>query len=154
MTIPRRMARRLRAAAGRSADAGFTLVEALVSFVIFAVVATSATMGIINALNASHVAQQRIDAANVAQAFISDAIRRATTIPPVEGKTIISNVSSKDASGNAVAGEEQFTVVEWVRFDSGSCNSGRLFTVNVEVHQAQTNQFLARSDARVACPRV
>jgi hypothetical protein len=111
-------------------------------------------MGINNALNASHVAQQRIDAADVAQFFISDAIRRANTIPPVEGKTILSNVSTKDSSGQQHAQQEQFTVIETVRFDVGSCNSGRLFTVNVEVHQAQTNRFLARSDARVACPRV
>jgi hypothetical protein len=122
--------------------------------VLFTVVATSAALGINNALQASHVAQQRIDAADLAQYFVSDAILRANTIPPVEGKTIFSNISTKDTSGNYNAQQEKFNVIETVRFESGSCNSGRLFTVNVEVHQAQTNQYLARSDARVACPRV
>jgi type II secretory pathway pseudopilin PulG len=157
MTTPhwfQRVCHRAGSGATDTSDAGFTLIEALVSFVIFATVATTAAMGINNALNASHVAQQRIDAADVAQFFISDAIRRANTIPPVEGKTILSNVSTKDSSGQQHAQQEQFTVIETVRFDVGSCNSGRLFTVNVEVHQAQTNRFLARSDARVACPRV
>jgi type II secretory pathway pseudopilin PulG len=149
-----RVCHRAGSAATDSSDAGFTLIETLVSFLIFTVVATSAAYGINNALQASHVAQQRVDAADLAQYFISDAILRANTIPPVEGKTILSNISTKDTSGNHNSQQETFNVIETVRFDTGSCNSGRLFTVNVEVHQAQTNQFLARSDARVACPRV
>lgn len=147
-----RLAARLRTA---QRDAGFTVLEALISFVVFAIVATTASYGLIKSIEASHASQQRVDAADVAQYFIGDAIRRANTIAPTEGRTIYSHVGGSDASGSAHAAEEQFTVVQTVTFDTaGSCNSGTLFWVHVLVRQAQTNQFLARSDARVACPRV
>jgi type II secretory pathway component PulJ len=149
--------REARAAQLRAAqrDAGFTVLEALISFVIFAIVATTASYGLVKSIEASHASQQRVDAADVAQYFIADAIRRANTIPPVEGKTIFSRVGGSDAAGNTNAAEEQFTVVETVAYDDpGSCNSGTLFWVHVIVRQAQNSKFLARSDARVACPRV
>jgi prepilin-type N-terminal cleavage/methylation domain-containing protein len=153
MTTPHWMSRvchRLRRVAKDTQDGGFTLVEVLVSFVIFAAVAGSAATGIVNALRASHVSQQRVDAADVAQSFVADAISTATKVVPEEGKTIISNVGD-----GIVAGGETFTVIRWITFDAGdTCHPGALFTVNIEVHQAQTNQFLARSDARVACPPV
>jgi type II secretory pathway pseudopilin PulG len=153
MTTPHWMhqvCHRLRAVANDTRDGGFTLVEVLVSFVIFVAVAGAATTGIVNALQASHVSQQRVDAADVAQSFVADAISTATKVAPEEGKTIISNVGD-----GKVAGGETFTVIRWITFDSGdTCHPGALFTVNIEVHQAQTSQFLARSDARVACPPV
>jgi type II secretory pathway pseudopilin PulG len=140
---------------GAQRDAGFTVLEALISFVVFAIVATTASYGLVKAIDASHASQQRVDAADVAQYFVADAIRRANTIPPVEGKTIFSHVGGSDASGTAHASEEQFTVVETIAYDNpGSCNTGTLFWVHVIVRQAQSSDFLARSDARVACPRV
>lgn len=129
-----------------TSDAGFTLLEALISFVIFAAVASSATYAIINALNASHLSQQRVDAADVAQAMVADAILKANTIAeiPPPGHTTTPNV-----------GVEQFKVVETIVYDTGgSCTTGKMFTVNVLVYQKQTEKFLARSDARVACPHV
>jgi prepilin-type N-terminal cleavage/methylation domain-containing protein len=149
-----RLARRLDCDGRDTSDAGFTLIESIVSFVIFAIVAASASTAIVHAMRSAHETQQRVDAAQVAQYFISDAIRRANTIPPTEGRTVITNVGGAGTTDTRHAEPEQFTVIETVRFDAGSCISGRLFTVNVEVRQAQTNVFLARSDARVACPRV
>lgn len=139
----------------RQRDAGFTVLESLVSFVIFAIVASTASYGLVEAIQASHSTEQRVDAADVAQYFVADAIRRASTIPPVEGKTIYSGVGGTDATGAQYAAVEQYTVVETIAFDNpGSCNSGTLFWVHVIVKQSQSNTFLARSDARVACPRV
>lgn len=141
---------RVRYASGATkSDAGFTVLEVLVSFVIFVVVATSATYGIIRALDASHDSQQRVDAANVAQAFIAQAISSANTIAPEAGRTITSNVGNGTTSAR-----EEFTVIRWISFATGqsSCTPGTTFTVNVEVHQAQTGKFLARSDSFVACP--
>jgi type II secretory pathway pseudopilin PulG len=153
--IRRRLADRLSRMRDGQRDAGFTVLEALVSFVIFAIVATTASYGLAKSIDASHASEQRVDAADVAQYFVADAIRRANTIPPVEGKTIYSGVGGTDTTGAQYAAVEQFTVVETIAFDNpGSCNSGTLFWVHVIVKQAQSNAFLARSDARVACPRV
>lgn len=136
-------------------DAGFTVLEALVSFVVFTIVATSASYGLANAIDASHVSQQRVNASGIAQQFVAEAIRQANDIAPVEGRTTFAGVGQKDSSGAQHAAEETFTVVETITYDNpGSCITGTLFYVHVVVRQAQTNQFLARSDARVACPRV
>jgi type II secretory pathway pseudopilin PulG len=147
---PQRIRRRL-AAGADTLDAGFTLMEAIVSFMIFAIVSASATYAIINALNASHMSQQRVEAAQTAQVVIADAIRQAETIPeiPPPGITLNPYVGGSDAA------LEQFKVIEIVVYDAGgSCTTGTMFTVNVEVYQKQSDKFLARSDARVACPRI
>lgn len=130
-------------------DSGFTLLETLVSFILFAIVATSAAYGINQALSASHRSQQRVDAADVAQSFIAQAIANAKTIAAENGRSVLSNVGD-----GSTAASEQFTVIRWVTFDAGAttCAPGHTFTVNVEVHQAQTNAFLARSDTSIACP--
>jgi type II secretory pathway pseudopilin PulG len=133
-------------------DAGFTVLESLISFVVFAIVATTASYGLVQSIQAAHNSQQRVDAAQVAQVWIADAISKAGEIAPAEGKTIYSGVGPKAAGGKDAEG---FTVVESVAYDTpGSCNTGTLFWVHVIVKQQQTGRFLARSDARVACPRV
>jgi type II secretory pathway pseudopilin PulG len=146
MTTPhwmQRVCHRIGCDAKDTRDAGFTLVEVLVSFVLFMVVSAGAATGVVTALNASHSSQQRVDAANVAQAFVTQAIQNAIRISPSAGETV-SNVGRSD---------EKFTVTRWITFDSGdTCHPGTLFTVNIEVRQSQTAKFLARSDARVACP--
>jgi type II secretory pathway pseudopilin PulG len=154
--IRRRLADRLSRMRDRQDDAGFTVLEALVSFVIFAIVATTASYGLVEAINASHASEQRVNAAQVAQFWVADAIMRASTIggTPVEGQTTYSDVGGT-SNGVGYAAAERYTVVETITFDNpGSCLTGTLFWVNVVVKQYQTNAFLARSDARVACPRV
>jgi Tfp pilus assembly protein PilV len=127
-------------------------MEVLISFAVFAVVMTSASVGMVNALQASHLSQQRVDAANVAQEYIAQTIAAASKVAPQSGLTTTPHVGNGN-TGAGGAANEYFTVLQWITFDSGNtCHPGALFTVNVEVHQEQTNQFLARSDARVACP--
>jgi type II secretory pathway pseudopilin PulG len=139
-------------------DAGFTVLEALISFVVFAIVATSASYGLVKAITASHVSQQRVDAADIAQFFVADAIRQAGEIggTPPEGQTTYAGVGPADLHDPAHPWySENFTVVETVIYDTpGDCLLGNLFWVHVVVKQRETGQFLARSDARVACPRV
>jgi type II secretory pathway component PulJ len=146
-----RLRRRMRRAAGTS-DAGFTLLEALVSFVVFATVLVSASVAIVNAMHASHITQERVQAADQAQAIVAEAIRKANTIAqiPPPGETLNPHIGD-----NAGTERTDFKVVETVVYDNGgSCDTGTMFTVNVEVYLVQTGRFLARSDARVACPRV
>jgi type II secretory pathway pseudopilin PulG len=138
-------------------DAGFTVLEALVSLIVFVVVATSASYGLIKAIDASHGSQQRVDAANIAQYFVAEAIRKAGEIQqtPPEGSTLYSGVGPTFVSAQGNTDSESFNVTETVIYDTpGNCPAGNLFWVHVVVTQAQTNRFLARSDARVACPRV
>jgi prepilin-type N-terminal cleavage/methylation domain-containing protein len=141
---------RIRATPATSDDAGFTLIEVIVSFAIFAIVTAGATTAIYKAIHASHLTQQRTEAAGVAQAVIADAIAKAndSSIQPEAGVSILSNVG--DAK---TAAQEDFTVVRTIAFDDGTtCAPGKLFTVNVVVKQTNSGQVLARSDTRVACP--
>lgn len=125
-------------------DAGFSLLEVIVSFVIFAVVAGSATAAIVSALRASHSSQQRVDAAQVALQFVSDAQRNPGSMVPESSKTF-PTVGVKN---------EQFSVTRSIVFSNSgttTCTSGMYFTVHVTVNQAQTGKFLARSDTVVTC---
>jgi type II secretory pathway pseudopilin PulG len=149
--IRHRLAARLATLRGAQRDAGFTVLEALVSFVVFAIVAATASYGLVRSITAAHGSQQRVDAANVAQVFIARAIQRAGTIAPAEGQSLYAGVGPTDSTGKDA---EAFTVVETVVYDTpGDCNVGNLFWVHIVVRQRQTDAFLARSDARVACPR-
>ena len=137
---PGRVRQRL-AAAARDDD-GFTLLEVVVSFLLFSVVAAGATTAIVSALQASHRSQQRVDAANVAQLFIATSLQNAQAA--ANGSTTYPYLGVKN---------EDFTVKRTVTFDNGAttCSPGASFKVNVEVYQKQTNAFLARSDTVITC---
>jgi len=139
---PRPLGRvRHRLAGTARGDDGFTLLEVVVSFVLFSIVAAGATTAIVSALQASHSSQQRVDAANVAQLFIATSLQNAqaavngSTTYPFPGKG------------------EDFTVLRTVTFDNAAtkCSPGASFKVNVKVYQKQTNAFLARSDTVITC---
>jgi prepilin-type N-terminal cleavage/methylation domain-containing protein len=133
---------RQRLAAADRADDGFSLLEVMVSFVLFVVVAGAATTAIVSALQASHSSQQTVDAANVAQSFI--AITQVNTIA-VRAET------SKVYAASVL--NEGFVVTRTIKFGGRAtqCTQGIMFTVNVTVAQQQSGKLLARSDAVVTC---
>ena len=156
MTTPRwlrRAAERVRRTSAQNPEAGFTLIEVLVSFAIFAIVAASAGTAIYRAIHASHLSQQRTEAAGVAQSIIANAIAKAndSTVVPEAGVSIVSTVG--DPTGQK-SSEEQFTAVRTITFPppGDTCAPGVLFTVSVVVKQAQSGAVLARSDTAIACP--
>ena len=135
-------------------DGGFTLLEAVVSFVLFAVVMGSAMYGIVTALNASHSSQQRVDAANVAQEYVAAARANPQQAVTESGQQHFAAVGG-GTGGNAAT--EQFTVVRYITFaapNQSQCTPGTTFTVNVVVYQGASaaGQYLARNDSVVACP--
>ena len=139
-------------------DSGFTLLEAIVSFMLFVVVMGSAIYGIVNALNASHSSQQRVDAANVAQAFVAQARSNPQSVDLSQPNTKLLTANPVVGSGtNGNAASEQFTAVRYITFsapDESKCTPGGMFMVNVLVYQgtSTSGKFLARSDSVVACP--
>jgi prepilin-type N-terminal cleavage/methylation domain-containing protein len=139
-SIRNRIHRRVRATA--DGDGGFTLLEVIVSFVLFAIVAAGATTGIVAALNASHSSQQRVDASNLGQQDLALALAayRSGTMP--QASTYTSGVTN-----------EQFTITRTVTLTGGAtaCAPGGSFTVHVEVRQKQTTTFLAQTDTVIAC---
>ena len=127
-------------------DAGFTVLEAVISFVLFAAVLAGATTGIVNSAQASHVSQKRVDAANVAQQRIASLRAGRSTVKP--GTMTITPIS---------VGAETFTATQTIAFDDSSytgCPSGAtgaMFSVVVQVDDKNTGVELARSAARVLC---
>jgi type II secretory pathway pseudopilin PulG len=124
-------------------DAGFTVLEVLVAFTLFVAVSAAATYSIVNAVNASHLSQQRADAAGVATSYISQAASNASTVGSENGAQYSASISN-----------EQFSVLRWITFSGGGdqCAHDTTFTVVVVVKQQQTGKFLARSDSVIACP--
>jgi prepilin-type N-terminal cleavage/methylation domain-containing protein len=127
-------------------DAGFSLLEVVVSFSLFAIVAGGATTGIVSALQAAHTSQQRIDAANVAQrdlALVFAAYSSGSGVGAIPVK----------ASYVQAVGSERFSVVRTVAMQGSAtaCSPGQSFRVDVQVSQQQTGTFLAQTDTVIAC---
>lgn len=129
-------------------DAGFSLLEVVVSFVIFAIVAASAMAAMTSATKASHKSQQRVDAANVAQFYVAQAQNNTAGVRSETNKQYSAGVEN-----------EAFTVLRSVTFPARAtqCSPGVQFTVSVLVYQAQAyarstgSGFLARSDSVITC---
>jgi type II secretory pathway pseudopilin PulG len=125
-------------------DDGFSLLEVLVSFLLFVIVSASATAAIVSAIRASHRSQQRVEGTGVAQAVIS----RYMSSP---GSAVLGTKTYLLSVKN-----EQFSVTQTIAFTdprATQCLGGASHTylLNVSVSQAQTKQFLVRNDALIAC---
>jgi type II secretory pathway pseudopilin PulG len=140
-----RVCHRLRYAArdDRNED-GFTLVEVMVSFGLLVVVAAGAVTGIVSAQRATHVGQQRVQAANVGQQDLAvdlAAYQATGTVP-------------KSTSYTKSLTNEDFRVARTVTFNPSTataCAPGTTFTVHVTVQQKQTGTFLTQTDTVIAC---
>lgn len=140
---PIQLRQRIRHAFGD--DSGFTVLEVVVSFVLFAIVIAGATTGIVNSNAAAHSSQQRVDAANIAQQYV--AAIRANRDEVKSGTLSLSP---------APIGSDSFTATQTITFASAnvtqcpSGSTGTTFTAVIKVYSS-TGAFLARSDARVLC---
>lgn len=86
-----------------STDNGFALIEALVSFVVLIVIATAATTLVISLIVASHTAQLRVAATNIALqdlAEVRDLNTQALATPSV-GASITNKSGVQTQVGNA-----------------------------------------------------
>ncbi len=80
-------------------DRGFTVIEALVSFVLLALVGASATSAIVATMRTSNTTRDRVTAANIAQQDIQDA--RSLRYP---------NYPAGVAAHTVTVGNKSFTV--------------------------------------------
>jgi len=144
--VARALRRRLRDVA--DGDHGFSLIEVIVSFVLFSIVAAGATYGIVSSIKASHTSQLRIDAANIAQSFITNASAQGSnSLPAVHAE-------SAHQFPPVPVGSETFIPVRWITFipvTATQCAPGVSYTVSVTVSQSNSTHVLARSDSVVAC---
>lgn len=132
------------AARDERSEGGFTLIEVAVSFGLLMVVGAAAVTGIVNALQTSHVSQQRVLAANVGQQDV------ATDLAGYQSAGTVPRTTSYTTS----VGAERFTVSRSVSFNTGgatACAPGSSFTVHVRVSQAPTGKFLSQIDTVIAC---
>lgn len=123
-------------------EAGYTVIEVVVAFVLFAIVATAAIAAVVNATQTSHSTQQRIQAADFAQQDI------AQSVAAYQDGTLPASTSY-----TATAGSESFTVSRTVAFvgSATACSSGNSFSVHVQVSTTTSSSVLAQSDTVVAC---
>ena len=136
------LSRRLHRMRSAGRDAGFTILEIMVAFTIFTAICASATVAVVNALNAAHGNQQRIDAANVAQSILAQT--QALAEAQRNGTT---------SSTATVRQSETFVWQRTIQFGGTAtqCSPGASFTVHLLVYQQQTNKFMARTDSVIAC---
>jgi prepilin-type N-terminal cleavage/methylation domain-containing protein len=127
-------------------EAGFSLLEVIVAMTIFVIVAATAMAAIVSALQGGHTSQQRVDAANIAQAAIAGAI--------ATGPHAAAFVMNGSNTYTASVTNEQFKVTQTTASTPATataCSPGTTVTVSVLVYQQQSGRFLARSDTVIAC---
>lgn len=137
------MPRNPRPAARRSdvpdRDAGFTVLEMLISFVVFAIAAASATAAIANSIKVSNTTDNRVTATGLAAAAIDQA--RADTT------SLISNPDTTTTTG-AYTVTRDATVPE-----AGGirCPAGSTIAVSITVTWRDGQSRLVRVDTDIAC---
>jgi prepilin-type N-terminal cleavage/methylation domain-containing protein len=142
MTVTaRRVRRRLDATAHD--DSGFTLLEVVVSFVLFSIVAGAATMAISNGIKTSNLTRDRVAAANVAQAAIAQARadKPAVIATPTPAPSTVQN------------GNHSYTVSQAASVPSASgttCPVGSVMPFTVKVSWPGDTRTV-RVDTVIAC---
>lgn len=126
-----------------SDDAGFTMMETVVSFVIFAVVATAASTAIANAISTSSDTRDRVTATNLAQAAIAQARANTTAVESTP------NVASTETVGNRTYTVTRKATVPLV--SGRRCPAGQTMPVTVIVTSAGSNSRTVRVDTVIAC---
>ena len=94
-------------------DAGFTLIEAIVSFTIFAIVILGAVLAIVAGQSSANSSRDRVTAANVAQQEIA----RAQALPTA------SLTAAPTATSTSTVGAEPYTVTRKVDFSASATAS-------------------------------
>jgi prepilin-type N-terminal cleavage/methylation domain-containing protein len=120
-------------------DAGFALLEVLVAFVLFAIVAASATVAIANSISVSNTTRNRVTATGLAQAAIAKARADATTLMATPAETSTSGAYT-------VVRTVTVPVVNGVR-----CPAGEAMPVTVSVTWRQHGNRSVRVDTVIAC---
>ena len=124
----------------RNEDSGFTLLEVVVSFVLFAIIAASATAAIANSISTSSSTNNRVAATNLAQQTIAkDRADHATL----------------KASPNTVTTSGRYKITQTATIPSSggiSCPVG--YTIPLTVTVSWTDEHATRSvrmDTVIAC---
>ena len=120
-------------------DEGFTLIEAVVSIAIFAIVATAATFAIVSSARASSATDLRVAAGQIAQQQLDRIVLLGAE--PREAPT----------SGTVTADDRTFDVE--ISGYEGDCDSFRDITVVVSTRVSNNQSVSARLDTRLACPQ-
>lgn len=131
-------------ARGRHADGGFTLLEVVVSFVIFAIVSTAAVLAIANGMQTSGYTSDRIQAANVAQA----ALQQARANPSAVIATPTPTASTTSVGNNVYTVRRSATVPT---AGGTSCPAGSAMPVTVVVTWSNGGGRQVRMDTVIAC---
>jgi prepilin-type N-terminal cleavage/methylation domain-containing protein len=119
-------------------DSGFAILELLVAFVVFAIVATFATVAIADSMRVSNTTTNRVTATGLAQAAIDKA--RADTLSLTSGTT------------TSTSGAYTVTRTVTVPVTGGiRCAAGQLVPLTVSVTWRQTGARLVRIDTDLAC---
>lgn len=140
MTLPRstRPARRPRAFHGAAdGEGGFTLLEVVISVTLFVIAATAAGVAILGNTQSSHLSQERVRAAGLAQAELAK-IRPGKTLP----------------QAFASASSDGYRIAVSVDPNTPTCPAGTTRAVSVLVFAPNASADagpMARTDSLVSC---